>query len=124
MARKNTGYYSVKAMESQPQRPYLGHEAAWLAMSIASQALSKPIAQSIEDIASPEPFIASPDPFANETLFPRSPSMRQPMRWLTTDDENTENSSTPAGQRLVRLTDDDVLVVFRLCLQEQAAFGH
>ncbi|OAF63033.2 hypothetical protein VC83_00283 [Pseudogymnoascus destructans] len=50
--------------------------------------------------------------------------MQKPMRWLTTDDENTDSSDTPVGQRLVRLTDDDVLVVFRLCLQEQAAFGH
>ena len=124
MTGENIVYYIVKAMESQPQRPHPAHEAAWLAMSIASQALSEPIAQSIEDTASPEPFTASPDPFANETLFPRSPSMQQPVRWLTTDDENIENIGTPAGQRLVRLTDDDVLVVLRLCLQEQAAFGH
>ncbi|KFZ17634.1 hypothetical protein V501_01620 [Pseudogymnoascus sp. VKM F-4519 (FW-2642)] len=70
-------------MESQPQRPYPAHEAAWLAMSIASQALSEPIAQSIEDTASPEPFTASPDPFADETLFPRSPQCLPPLNQST-----------------------------------------
>ncbi|OBT68867.1 hypothetical protein VE03_02068 [Pseudogymnoascus sp. 23342-1-I1] len=92
-------------MESQ----YPAQDTAWLAMNMASQALSEPILQSIEGMA-------SPSPFSDRTPSP-SLSFRQPL-------DDTDNDRLTTATKLVRLTDDDMLVVLRLCLQEQAAYGH
>jgi hypothetical protein len=91
-------------------QPYPDLDSASLAMNMASQALREPVVQSIEDMGSP---------FSDRPLT-TSLSSQPSLSWPPID-ENDRLSTAP---KIIRLTDDDMLVILRLCLQEQAAYGH